>query len=668
MVIESNANTTLVMVDDDEEDVLMLRTAARRAGHEVRILHLAAGSELLDAFSQSSLPERCVVLLDLNMPALDGFAVLERLRRLPHGELLPVVVFTSSADQVHVERAFASGANAYLTKPSSLKETSELMGALVTHWLVHGQVPQGAVLANEQTVFEQLPMQRLLVLSSQLELAKDIRVLLRGVSREWKIDVIAHIDELAERLNKGQYDVWLVDHELAEQASDLLATVPIDDCPPVVLMTARGLNQDQDAFRKLGAVDSLSREELRPGLLDRTLRFAISHWRSQRALERSQTDLLKSERLATIGRMASGVAHEYNNLNAIVLAGLERLDQHITGDPSAHQMIDRILGAIERSRRISESLMTIGRPADAALSVINLQQSLADTLALLDIRAKRLGAVLRMASSDTPCMVRIDANDLHQVVTNLVVNAFHAVHAASDPSVVVSVDIKGEQAILSVTDNGVGIPAEDMPQLFQPFFSRKAVHSRNGLFPATIEGTGLGLSVCQVLIERVGGKLTITSREGVGTKVTIALPLIARAMSISTMEDAQGDSSDYIVPQRPRVVVLDDNHMLCQMVHEVLSESGFDVHSHVDPKRFLAEEPLDEIDFLVLDWQMPGLMGSDVLMRLGNPKRKAAMRVLVASGERPQIPEPLPPGVTVIGVILKPYRVKELISKLTGGG
>ena len=83
MVTDNSPNTTLVMVDDDAEDVLMLRTAARRGGHEVRILHLAAGREFLDAFSQASLPERCVVLLDLNMPAMDGFAVLERLRRLP---------------------------------------------------------------------------------------------------------------------------------------------------------------------------------------------------------------------------------------------------------------------------------------------------------------------------------------------------------------------------------------------------------------------------------------------------------------------------------------------------------------------------------------------------------------------------------------------------------
>lgn len=141
MALETTFDTTVVMVDDDDEDVLMLRTAARRTGHEIRILHLAGGSALLEAVDQSTLPERCVVLLDLNMPTMDGFTVLERLRLRPRGELLPVVVYTTTSDQVQVNRAYASGANAFLTKPSSLGETTTVMNAVIAHWLGHGRVP-----------------------------------------------------------------------------------------------------------------------------------------------------------------------------------------------------------------------------------------------------------------------------------------------------------------------------------------------------------------------------------------------------------------------------------------------------------------------------------------------------------------------------------------------
>jgi two-component system, chemotaxis family, response regulator Rcp1 len=141
MAPEIPFDTTVVMVDDDDEDVLMLRTAARRTGHEIRIMHLTGGPALLDAVDQSTLPERCVVLLDLNMPTMDGFTVLERLRLRPRGELLPVVVYTTTSDQVQVDRAYASGANAFLTKPSSLGETTTVMNAVIAHWLAHGRVP-----------------------------------------------------------------------------------------------------------------------------------------------------------------------------------------------------------------------------------------------------------------------------------------------------------------------------------------------------------------------------------------------------------------------------------------------------------------------------------------------------------------------------------------------
>ncbi len=665
MITNHSPNTTLVMVDDDAEDVLMLRTAARRGGHEVRILHLAEGHELLDAFSQASLPERCVVLLDINMPAIDGFAVLERLRRLPRGELLPVVIFTSSSDQVHVERAFASGANAFLTKPSSLKETSDLMGALVTHWLVHGQVPSGMVLPHSLSVADSRPAQRLLVLAPQTDLADEVRTLLRGMPRGWEIEGITRPEDLAERLQSGHYDVMMVDLRLAQVASTWMAQIPLESRPPVVVVAANE-SKDAAASQTLGAVDSVARADLRPAFLDRTLRFAVSQWRSQRALECSRQDLLRSERMATIGRMASGVAHEYNNLNAVVLAGLERLDQHIVGDQQAHVLIGRVLGAIERSRRIGESLMTIGRSSEELMAVINLRHHLADTLALLDLRAKRLGVKLLLQSDVMDCLVRIDSNDLHQVLSNLVVNALHAVHSAVDPTVQVRLDQRGEQAVLAVSDNGVGIPLDDMPRLFQPFFSRKAVQGRNGLFPATIDGTGLGLSVCQALVDRAGGELSISSQVGLGTTVTVSLPVVSGAVAIATTSGVVADPTSLPAATKTRVVVLDDNAELCQLVHEFLSDAGFRVRSHIDPRQFFAEEKIDEIDMLILDWQMPGFNGGDVLMRMGTTTRTTALRVVVVSGEKPALPSPLPPGVVVEGVMLKPFRLGDLLARVNG--
>lgn len=134
-----NSEATLVLVDDDHDDAHMLRTAAVRGGLAVRILHLDRGLGLLEALARHELPPRSLVLLDLNMPTMDGFAVLARLRDRPHTP--PIVAYSTSSDRVQIDRAYAAGANAYLTKPQSLSQTIALLAALLAHWFVHGRLP-----------------------------------------------------------------------------------------------------------------------------------------------------------------------------------------------------------------------------------------------------------------------------------------------------------------------------------------------------------------------------------------------------------------------------------------------------------------------------------------------------------------------------------------------
>ncbi|HEX3135534.1 MAG TPA: ATP-binding protein, partial [Planctomycetota bacterium] len=223
---------------------------------------------------------------------------------------------------------------------------------------------------------------------------------------------------------------------------------------------------------------------------------------------------------------------------------------------------------------------------------------------------------------------------------------------------------------LTVRDNGVGIDEEDMPRLFQPFFSRKGPHDRSGLFPASVGGTGLGLPVCQVLVDRAGGDLVVSSRAGSGTVVTVTLPLSEELFTTTPtaklVESVSGTPA-VRAANRLRVVALDDNAQLCQLLHDALSDAGISVRTHIDPLRFLAEQPLDEIDLLVLDWQMPGMGGGEVLQKLGDAQRTSLLRVLVVSGEPPILPDPPPQGLVILGVVMKPFRLAELINRINGG-
>jgi CheY-like chemotaxis protein len=137
---------SIVLVDDDQEDAMILRHAVRRCSHEIPIMHLSAGQDLLAAIRESRLPAGCVVLLDLNMPTMDGFTVLEQLRSTDGHQLLPVVIYSTSSDQVQIDRAYACGANAFLTKPGSMVETFALLDAIIGHWFIHGKTPSHPIL------------------------------------------------------------------------------------------------------------------------------------------------------------------------------------------------------------------------------------------------------------------------------------------------------------------------------------------------------------------------------------------------------------------------------------------------------------------------------------------------------------------------------------------
>ena len=136
------AQPVLVLVDDDEEDAFILRRAARQVQSSVSVQHLTDGAALFAGLRAGSLPPRCLVLLDLNMPTMDGFAVLERLRRAPGHEDLVVLVYSTTSDQHQVDRAYACGANGFITKPDSLAGTGALIGTLLSHWFEHGRLPR----------------------------------------------------------------------------------------------------------------------------------------------------------------------------------------------------------------------------------------------------------------------------------------------------------------------------------------------------------------------------------------------------------------------------------------------------------------------------------------------------------------------------------------------
>jgi two-component system NtrC family sensor kinase len=296
----------------------------------------------------------------------------------------------------------------------------------------------------------------------------------------------------------------------------------------VILLTGYANTQDGVDGIKSGAFDYLSK----PVELDHLAgKIKQAHekilWEEERKREadfraRMEQRMAAAERLASLGTLASVVAHEINNPLAIINDSVGWM-QLLLSKPDMAEMrikgqlekgLGKIAKSVERAKKVTHQLLGFARKDDSVVSEVNLSQLVEEAVQLVEKEAsyKEIEFVQEVdASLDS---IRSDAFQLRQVLINLLTNAIHATGPKGRIKIRLQKD--GEQAILTIQDTGQGIPQEDLERIFEPFFSTKP----------TGEGTGLGLFVTRGIVEKLGGTIEAESRLGEGTDFRITLPRV----------------------------------------------------------------------------------------------------------------------------------------------
>jgi two-component system NtrC family sensor kinase len=239
------------------------------------------------------------------------------------------------------------------------------------------------------------------------------------------------------------------------------------------------------------------------------------------ALKRAQAELVRSEKMASMGRLVAGIAHEINNpVNAVVnTAGpLESTLEELIGrrgDPTqiagdVREMLRVIQRGARRTKEIVQALHNYSRGDDDRLTDVDLHRGLDESLDLLRHHLKN-GITVERVYGEVG-RVRGHAGQLHQVFMNLITNAAQAL--GEKGRIKITTVREGGKAVISVTDDGPGIPSDVLPHIFDPFFTTKDVG----------EGSGLGLSIVHGIVERHGGSISVDSEVGRGTTFTVTLP------------------------------------------------------------------------------------------------------------------------------------------------
>ncbi len=249
-----------------------------------------------------------------------------------------------------------------------------------------------------------------------------------------------------------------------------------------------------------------------------------------RQLQEAQAQLVQSEKMAALGRFASGVAHEVKNPLAIILGGLEYLKAKISAmDPEVREAMAKMREAIMRADIIVKDLLAFAKPSKLVTETVHPNLLVHDACGFVELfkhKSDTADINVRQELTDREMCVDVDKNQMQQALFNILLNAIEAMPMSGDIVVktyAVQVSLPPgsapkEACVIEVKDTGSGVAAEDLPKIFEPFFTTKMGH----------KGTGLGLPIVKSIVEKHKGTITVESVPGKGTTVKMLLPIAGK--------------------------------------------------------------------------------------------------------------------------------------------
>jgi PAS domain S-box-containing protein len=355
--------------------------------------------------------------------------------------------------------------------------------------------------------------------------------------------------------------------------------------------------------------------------------------------------LAEGQKLAAIGMLAGGVAHEFNNALAAIQGAVELLSMHAGGTPPARQYLDVIRRMANRATELTRQLLAYSRQGKYMPTSIPLARVLSETLPAIRSSLPP-GVELSTESGDALPSVHVDVAQMKQVVMGLCLNAAEAMPGGGRLTIRTYSEPGAGRVVLEVSDTGPGIDAAAMPRIFEPFFTTKGV------------GRGMGLPAIRGIVDNHGGEIRVVSREGKGTICTVLLP------ASTVPAAAEPPSADGSSPGAGRVLLADDEEDVRSVVRAMLETLGYEVIEARDGVEAVEihRRRAGEIDLVILDLVMPRLTGEAAL---GQMRRIApTVPAILVSGydESGRIREIVETGFG--GFLQKPFRRQDLGRKV----
>jgi PAS domain S-box-containing protein len=368
-----------------------------------------------------------------------------------------------------------------------------------------------------------------------------------------------------------------------------------------------------------------------------------------------EAQLIRSERMAAVGTLAGGVAHEFNNINLAILgyAELGLLKETLPKDIKNY--FSTIRRSALRAKNITSNLLTFSAERTSNFGPGDLVAVVEDTLIILAHEVSSTGISISKELTSVP-LTTMDTAQIGQVVLNILINAHHAMIDQDEKSIILTTGSDKKWVWLSIKDSGCGIPQQQLVRIFSPFFSTKGEHARGDIAQAKVKGTGLGLSISHTIVSNHNGKIEVDSTEGEGTTFLIKLPIEQVTVvnnKATPIEKRQNNIS-------ASILILDDEPDLRILLKTFFDSLGYKVWSTGDGVEALEIIKKEKIDLVLLDLQMPKMTGTAFMEELAALAIENSPILVVMTGKLLTLDKKDYGPLNVFSVIIKPFKLNEI--------
>jgi PAS domain S-box-containing protein len=342
-------------------------------------------------------------------------------------------------------------------------------------------------------------------------------------------------------------------------------------------------------------------------------------------LKELEQELLTSSKLASVGELAAGIAHEINNPLTGVMGFAQLLVEKKDTPREISKDLESIYQESKRAVRIVQNLLRFARQYKPEKKYVDINELIESTLELQSYELKINNIKVEKNFGTGIPLIIGDYNQLQQVILNIVVNAQQAITETKlRGRIIITTFAENGHVKISIADSGPGITSETMSKIFDPFFTTKQVG----------KGSGLGLSVCHGFVTEHGGKLYAESIPGKGATFFIELPIMLKNTGVvKEKEAAQTEKGKITSKHTGKILVVDDEPAICDILEKILSEEGHEVDTARSGRIAVNKLAAKKYDICIIDLKMPGMGGSELFSIIQQTYPELSDKVLFITGD-----------------------------------